>query len=1013
MTATLWTDYEASGGARVGALPVIDGVERTRVDGNETTTLTVPVARWTALQGDVRQVIRIDWPEGTVSERRISKVDLTDGAGTVTLECLPPLADLGTGGPILRRQGTRILSRVAGELAISTAIAQYILPHPAAQRLGLVLGTVERDLVVAFDLDSPTPLALLRALLAGQEPELVRTSGTTWTLHLRAARGATLPPLTVTRGRNQAALALGVDDEALATVVVPLGDADPGTGDRATIATGRWTIDGVDGLWVRLRDGTMPTMSPVQVDTQWVGAWLRTRDGVTVAITGSRASDGAVLVGSVDGLAVGERVAITADSTGAPLVELYDATTPANRRRVVPLTYPVRGEANELPDGGFDDATFAAWPEVNGTGATVPMTREEFGVTLTGAANGSRSAATPGSTPFPIDGLPPNTWLRRGMQIQVPPTVLTTNGWAIAGATGALTLPLSAPLAGAIPDNTPMTLTRVTGNLRINITGLRLSPGNEFILNYLPSDSNWLTLHRLDRSDVRLTLTGTFFYLDTATGLQTTDPNTGLPFVFASVSGWIRGVGQAANTLQFIPEWVGDGLIVMASAVDAVIIHGPFVRETRTVLTNGVQNAGATSLVLRADIGREQYWTPAFASTQQIRRADTTGVYDIASATAWAVDSNGRPTCTVTLDSPGVPTGDTLVDRQSMRVTNSLRASVNPGPYEVEGAVVGPSTTLPLRGGSRTTGRNWYESLPSTAQVSGAYVVGPGSTLAIAGELLEVAASAQADGSGAVSVTLTGPNASAIADNTVLTVRVPPMLRPTDTPTGPALRLFSPVGGSNIPTTSTPGRTSALIPFAVAPGSTLTVTALVTFSLTAGTYPLGQQPAIALVDATGTLVAWGRLADGTAQVLGTPTIARLIVQHTLTASTALALRIYGGATDRALWQVVLDAMLTESDRDDIPFVRDSHANALTLRGLTDWTQRRTPAVSVDVSLTTLRRWIDQPNAPVGIGQAIVLPDYGLTRRVLTIDRSLIDPDAVRVEVGVQPPELFTLVGASA
>ncbi len=463
MSVTLWTDYSAAGGQRVGRLVVEQGTERTRVDGNETSTLTVEKSSWLDLGGTLRQVVRIVWPEGTVSERRITQIETTDTDGTTSLQLAPIFADLSTGGPILRVVGGRVATRVAGELPLNVALSTYVTPHPAWARLGMTVGVLDKNPTVQFDLDAPTPAAFLIDVMgkAALEMEWVRTSDSVWTLNGRASRGASVAPLVVREARNQQSLALAVDDQQLATVVVPFGDADA-IGERATIATARWTVAGIASGWVQLRDPDNATRTPILVDTQWTGAFVRTLTGFAQPILNARVSDGAVQLASTAGLSVGDRVSLAADATGTPLVEVYDAGSVGSQRRVVPLQLSgVRGDANELRNGRFADG-LSQWTAANPITppAFVEIPRSELGTTRTGQANGARPAATPTSTPFAVDGLPANSFVRQWAELRVGGATLAVSADTIPDIGGGITIPLSAGLPGTYPNGTPFTLVR-------------------------------------------------------------------------------------------------------------------------------------------------------------------------------------------------------------------------------------------------------------------------------------------------------------------------------------------------------------------------------------------------------------------------------------------------------------------------------------------------------------------------------------------------------------------------
>jgi hypothetical protein len=1157
----LYTDYTASGGQRLGTLLIEGGTERTRLDGNETTDLVVGRKRWTDLGGDVRMVVRLTWPDGTITERRIAKVSTTDTAPTTQLELVPVFADLGTGGPIVRVVAGKVATRVAGELPVSVALSTYVTPHSAATRIGIVVGTIEKDVVVQFDLDAPTPAALILDAFdkAKLELELVRTSDSVWTLNGRAKRGSTAPALQVRESRNQSRLALGVDDQQLATVVVPLGDADPATGDRATLATARWSVASIVSGWVQLRDPASSAATPILVDTQWQGAFVVDRFGFAQSILNARVSDGAVQLASTAGLSVGSRVWIAADAAGTPLVEVYDASSTGARRRSVPLPLAtLRGEANDLRNGRFQDG-LSQWTGANPTTppAFAEITRLELGLTRSGQANGARAAATGTGTPFAIKGLPANSFVRQWAEIKVGGATLPVTADAIPDTSGAFTLSVGGGgLPGSYADNTPFSLVRSdtrtltldgdqsplswrlqfrdsnTDGVLQGLTGTLVSGAYSGAFNgaaYVdaPLQAGRVRLTTGDLTNFYGSLAWASYLTDvyTITGVAlsyTVGDSSGTFTITSSPTALVVGtrvryfgqdgrfqllrVTAIGGVYSFTTEFGTPAVAPSGSAVfqgcNLLLADGStwattFPRETRTVFCNGAVSAGATSLPCKAQTNLlTRNWTATDTISMTRDVSGTLAVTGITSTTGF--DDDGTPVigmqavvtynaATSTMDDltgGGVDwsLGDVYFDLGTVglwrlasigggsatlenpalwitatpfttpqtasaswvktdtytlsgtaswgangRVTLTLASAIPSGRSYARGLSVGSnwvSGSLRLhaaRSGGNTTvelfGHDGFlpTSDPSASLRGALYrITASGSTVPIPGNTLYAASTAQADGSGNASVTLTAANANAIANNEAVTIVTPELLRPSDDRLGSVVRMTSAVGGSNVPTASTPGLTpNAGVPIPVPAGTTVPVTVFATFALSQGVYALGQQPAMALVDGGGAILATARLATGSATVAQTPTFARLILTHVLTVSTTVSVRLFGGSSDRTLWTIALDAMLCVTDRDDVPFVVGSWANALAIRGAEELAARRDPAVAVQLDLATLRRWSDAPaGAPVVIGQTVTLPALGLTRRVLSIDRDVTDPTRVRVEIGVPADDLSTQVGAS-
>lgn len=464
MTLALGTDFQSAGGQRLGAFTPLSGGVHPRLDGGDTADVSLATSRWQELGGDIGHVVRVEWPEGTIEEWRVQRVQ-QDGPSPVTSLALVPLwSDLSEGGPVLSVVGGEVVTHVTAELSLSTWCTQYILAHTAARRLNIVLGVLERDEVRDGSFDAATPLEMLQTLFGkvGLEPEFVRTSDLQWTLNGRLARGDSVAPFISRAGRNELSRALGLDRANLATVVLPLGDAHPESGDRATMAHVRYDIAGLPGSgWVQLVDPETDT-SPITVDDQWVGAAVRLPDLTTRTILDTRVSDGAVQIANTAGLSVGDRLGL-ATVDGHPLVEVFDADSLSERgRRVVKLALNgMRGEANELRNGRFADG-MTGWSNANPVtpAAWAEVLRSELGQSFTFAAKGSRAGGTAGSTPFTTDGLIAGTRLIRGDVITQIGSTHPVDTPAAPDGTGALTLHLGAGLPANYSDNDPIPLVR-------------------------------------------------------------------------------------------------------------------------------------------------------------------------------------------------------------------------------------------------------------------------------------------------------------------------------------------------------------------------------------------------------------------------------------------------------------------------------------------------------------------------------------------------------------------------
>jgi hypothetical protein len=1160
---SLYTDFASAGGELVGPLGgFADGTVVTRLDGDDRCTVRVSRSRWTELGGNLRQVLRVVWPEGTAEEFRVSKVALENASPYILLEALPVFADLVTGGLSVSVVAGVPQTHIRGEKLVSEWLTASVLSSSAATRLNVTLGTIERNVTVPLDVDLPTAGALIRSLLdkSGQELELTRNGDTSWVLNFRIARGSTVSALSVTDGRNLLALAASATDANLATVVIPVGDEDA-SGQRATIATVRYEVTSVSGNWVTLQDPESG-VSPIQVDSQWVGAWLATPDnGVSSQITGSSATTGAVLVASATGFVSGQRVTLCSSAAGAPQIEVYDSDgVLARGRRAVPVAVSgLRGEANELTNSRYENG-LNGWSGLNqGASASyVEVKRSELNQTVTGAANGARAASTSTATPLALKNLPANSWVRQQDEIKVGGLTYTVSSDVIASTTGTLALPISPALAGTYADNTAITLER-RQTLSLTLTTARsvfsgtydfdANTANDLVSSIVYASSK--LSNATYSSNAGIYALGGFQYLGStgkagalrltlataggATGLNTiqwdwaskaTDVFTitasafswpgsgdvgtltysaaagtiqiGLRVRFNTGSGYRVGIVTAftSTTLTLQAETSGSFNYVSSSFITGYPVYGSMLvipagtvftfdilRESRTLNLNGAHNSGATTLNTKAVAALS---TRNWLTSDQVQfAADVT--ITIAGGTVTFLGDDGEGTyqwqvtyneslCNIELLEPsdfsvsgviGFNSGGpgacnlTSVDKvnniayfNTYDIYTSVFASMSGVATLIETHNVSAAAswqtngtvTLSLATAISTTRfakprgmRVWWpqykplssvyvEMYVSTAPTHGATsivlfgtdangsmgsgsfgvlyrVIGSASKVPFAGNVLYAASSTQANGSGVASVTVTAANPNAIVDNDLVTITRPALLRSTDPTTGSVVRLVSAVGGTNQPIITTAGLASPAFTVVVPTGETRTVKAFVTFSLSQGSYPLGQQPAISVI--TTDVVGWARLADAGVDVVTTPTVARIIVSVTLTETRTLRVVLHGGPSDGTRWIAVLDAMLSVTANTDTPYVSSSWANLIAQRGIDVLRDRRLLMPDLEVDLTTLRSWTDAPSssAPVVVGQSVSIPAYGVTRRITTVTRSLLSPDDTRVEMGTVATDL--------
>jgi hypothetical protein len=482
---------------------------------------------------------------------------------------------------------------------------------------------------------------------------------------------------------------------------------------------------------------------------------------------------------------------------------------------------------------------------------------------------------------------------------------------------------------------------------------------------------------------------GTARLAGTVVGTGTTD---GQPYVDVDLLGLptatdLTGVTGAVSTPSRNIYFYATGDVWSGN------VAGTWARETRTLRFSGAHLTGVTSvsfknvaaLALRNWLNGDTLYADGYAWT-------------VTAAASWA--TTGLATVTVS-----IPSGVTLP--AGTRVwANWHGTSTFDSMMILAAAVTGPASTVSVRA-SDNYRANWDGT---TAAAVALYRAGTDSYLEVLGNTFVVAATATANGSGQADVTLTADNVNAVGDNAVLRISRPAMLRATDPASGSVVRLLSPIGGGGATSAGVRSRATVYVPV----GTTRTVTALVTFALSAGSH--SDTPGVSIVNITGGVaLIFAKVSDTAVTVLNTPTIARVVIQATIAATALLEVRIHGGASDPNVWQVALDAMFCISANDDIPWIGSSWANQLAQRGADALAAQRLPVANIVLDVALLRRWSDAPAtaAPLVLGQTVAVPSVGVTRRILVYERSIVDPAVGRVEVGTVPTDLSRRVAAVA
>lgn len=367
VSCTLWDDLECAGGVRLGDLTVLRGTASRHLDSSDTCTMTI--VHDTRVPVTVRDVVRLEDAQGTVTEYRVQSVGRTTTTTQRTVKAVSPLLDLATAGLVRQAFGGITYFEIGGTYTPAEFIDTFVLTNLAADGITwIAAGTIDPTgpQTITSGNDGSTRLEFLRALevLTGTELRFRRNGSTGYLIDLTDV-GAGATPLHVAHGKNLVEAQLTNDDAEMATAVTVFGTSTGGFDWNASIGENLWTLGTIPGsapYWIPLTDPNGGD-APIAFDDQCVGYEVLLNDGTTLAITDARASDSSVLVSATTGLVAGERVQIVADSSATRLTELSTPNTPRIHRlenRNLGGTHgansTLRGEANLVQNG-----TFASW----------------------------------------------------------------------------------------------------------------------------------------------------------------------------------------------------------------------------------------------------------------------------------------------------------------------------------------------------------------------------------------------------------------------------------------------------------------------------------------------------------------------------------------------------------------------------------------------------------------------------------------------------------------------------
>ena len=449
----------------IAALPAVTSAQITEtINGTDSGTILLPadVARAAGIAEG--RIIRAIVPLRGVVEWVITSVADSATGSKVSLTLGPLRQLLALRGFVREQTGTAVsLSFAPGRLTVTDLLTRYVLTNLADDGLGwLSLGTVE----YMDRIDVGTMSAIRRGgLLAliekttGYEVQLRRIGADAgYAIDVLERRGADLPTLLMETPATATAISRTRDLAQAATAVMPVGT------DGKTLGEVDWTggtVSGTGPFYIPLTDPAGGA-APIREDDQFSGAYLRLADGTVLAVTGSRASDSAVRVDAVGSYVSGQRVMLCETTDGRPISVISSPSALADARGLIVAQVTARGSRQErtlTPNAGFETGS-SSWTEVNSSGPVVAIDRDELGLTLTMAANGTRSAGTSTATPFSVKSLPPSTWVRRGDSLVVAGQTYTITADAIPTTGGALTLSIAPVLVGSLANGNAVTLVR-------------------------------------------------------------------------------------------------------------------------------------------------------------------------------------------------------------------------------------------------------------------------------------------------------------------------------------------------------------------------------------------------------------------------------------------------------------------------------------------------------------------------------------------------------------------------
>ena len=450
----------------IAALPAITSAQITeRINGADAGTIILPFD--VAQQSGIAEgrIIRAIVPLRGVIEWVVIAVSDTAAGAPVSVTLGPLRQLLALRGFVRETTNTAVgLTFTPLPLSVEEFLTRYVLTNLEEDSLSwLSVGTIEYDGLIepgTFTVVRRGELLTLLERITGCEVSLRRrTQDAGYVIDVLQQRGDTLPTVLIEAPSTALSISRIRDLTRSSTAVVPVGTDTKAMGEvdwtgGTAIGTGPW--------WIPLTDPAAGA-APIREDGQFAGAYLLLVDGTTLPITTTRASDSAVQVQTLGSYTAGQRVILVESSTRRPVSMITSPAALDEARGLIVARVTAKGARQERTlnrNAGFEDGA-TQWYEVNGTGQFSVLQRSEFGTSLSFLANGARAGGTSAATPLAVDGLPPNTWLRRGDWMVHDSASRDIGATAQSSALGAVTFTIASPgLPTALTDGNTVTVNR-------------------------------------------------------------------------------------------------------------------------------------------------------------------------------------------------------------------------------------------------------------------------------------------------------------------------------------------------------------------------------------------------------------------------------------------------------------------------------------------------------------------------------------------------------------------------